>query len=959
MLVSLIENDAARDGADIAAGPLPDEVDFYERHAWCVQLHLTLAEAHRRLADELEFANGTPVGWQRSEAAVNIWLIGSAILNAADERLRGSVLKFPAPLARRAPIRQLKSATSRLTRDDKLLRAWRNAWSDALHEFVPVLLWKAPSIERMTAATAPLRHRVKAPLPKGLGGERLGIPSPFQRLDLTHHDVVALADRLIERDPDRTVRFALVGLRTSGTYFLPLIRARLEAAGYRDVAVATLEPKKGAGRLEMRALRDFAADGRIGVLIDDPPDTGGAVLAAVATARAAGFARERLRVLVPTHPASPHWAAALPQGLVVTLAPDNWHKVRLLRQEQAENAIRNYFPAARVIASDRAAHITDGLHSNSPDPRMHRLKRVYEVEITQSDGSSHRAFVIAKSVGCGWFGYSAFLAAYRLAGRVPPLLGLRDGILHSVFIPTEPTAATPDPETVAAYVAGRVRSLSLAAETAGVDLKRHNNGIRLLEKALSRAYGGALVGTLMRARVGARLRGLPCPVPTWIDGNMRSEEWVAAPDGWLKTDFEHHGLGKGGLNVVDPALDLAAAMLEFDFTKEDERDLISAYVDQSGDTGVPERLFVNKLMAAVWCMNSAQEVIFGTSADADELQKANRRFIAAWHSLTIETARCAGRVYGPEIPTEWRGPLVFLDVDGVIDRRVFGFPATSAAGIRALAALTRHPCSVVLNTARSVDEVKAYCEAYGLAGGVAEYGAYIWDAIRGQGRALVDSETAEQLDRLRQALSSIPGVFLDDRHRYSIRAFTYRARPDGALSGLLHSVRAADVGDGAVSALSPILVKQVMQDLGLDRLRVHPTTIDTTMIGRDLDKGTGLAALRDWVMHPACETIAVGDSEADLAMFRVATRSFAPGNIGCASIARLIGCEIVPQRFQNGLLEIAHRLGALDKRGSVPSGALSGADQLMQDVFAAADTPWTRHMLRGLCDPKSIRTFIR
>jgi hypothetical protein len=94
-------------------------------------------------------------------------------------------------------------------------------------------------------------------------------------------------------------------------------------------------------------------------------------------------------------------------------------------------------------------------------------------------------------------------------------------------------------------------------------------------------------------------------------------------------------------------------------------------------------------------------------------------------------------------------------------------------------------------------------------------------------------------------------------------------------------------------------------------------------------------------------------------MFRVATRSFAPGNIGCASIARLIGCEIVPQRFQNGLLEIAHRLGALDKRGPVPSGALSGADQLMQDVFAAADTPWTRHMLRGLCDPKSIRTFIR
>ena len=959
MLGSLIENHGVRDCNAIAIDPRPDELDFYERHAWCVQPHLTLAEAHRRLTEELELLDDSPAGWQRAEAAMNIWLLASAILNAADERLRGSVLKIPPALARRTPIRQFKSATARLTRDNRILRTWRNAWSAALHEFVPVLLTKAPSIERVTYAAASLRGRMKTPLPKAISGERLGIPSPFQRLDLTHYDVVELANRLIKRDPDRTVRIALVGLRTSGTYFLPLIRARLEAAGYHNIVDVTLEPKKGASRLEMRALRHFAADGRIGVLIDDPPDTGGAVLAAVATARAAGFAREQLRVLVPTHPASPRWASALPRGLVVTLAPNDWHKVRQLQPEQVESALHNYVPAARVIASDHAGHITDGLPSSSADPRMRRLKQVYEVDITKPDGSNDRIFVMAKSVGCGWFGYSAFLAANRLAGRVPPLLGLRDGILYSMFIPAEPTAAMPDPDVVAGYVASRVRRLSLASESTGVDLKRHNNGIRLLEKALSRAYGGALVGTLMRARVGARLRGLPCPVPTWIDGNMRAEEWVAAPDGWIKSDFEHHGLGKGGLNVVDPALDLAAAMLELNFTKEDERDLISAYSHQSGDVNVSERLLINKLIAAFWTMNSAQEAMFGTSAGVDELQKANRRFIAAWHSLTVETARFAGRVYGSEMPTEWREPLVFLDVDGVIDRRVFGYPATSAAGIRALAALTRHPVSVVLNTARSVDEVKAYCEAYGLAGGVAEYGAYIWDAIRSKGRVLVDSETVEQMDRLRQALASTPGVFLDDRHRYSVRAFNYRPRPDGALSGLLHSVRAADVGDGAVSPVSPTVVTQIIQDLRLDRLRIHNTTVDTTVVSRDLDKGTGLAALRDWTMHPTCETIAVGDSEADLAMFRVATRSFAPANIGCSGIARLIGCEIVPQRFQKGLLEIARRLGALDKSGAVASGALSRSDQLMQDIFAAADTPWTLHLLRALCDPKNTRIFIR
>ena len=66
-----------------------------------------------------------------------------------------------------------------------------------------------------------------------------------------------------------------------------------------------------------------------------------------------------------------------------------------------------------------------------------------------------------------------------------------------------------------------------------------------------------------------------------------------------------------------------------------------------------------------------------------------------------------------------------------------------------------------------------------------------------------------------------------------------------------------------------------MTALGLDQLSFHHTMIDTTIVAKDLDKGTGLSALRDWVMGPDAETIAIGDSEADLPMFRAATRSFA------------------------------------------------------------------------------------
>jgi hypothetical protein len=84
-----------------------------------------------------------------------------------------------------------------------------------------------------------------------------------------------------------------------------------------------------------------------------------------------------------------------------------------------------------------------------------------------------------------------------------------------------------------------------------------------------------------------------------------------------------------------------------------------------------------------------------------------------------------------------------------------------------------------------------------------------------------------------------------------------------------------------------------MTALGLNRLSFHHTMIDTTIVAKDLDKGTGPSALCDWVMGPDAETIAIGDSEADLPMFPAATRSFAPAQIDCARQARLLGCQIV------------------------------------------------------------------
>ena len=562
------------------------------------------------------------------------------------------------------------------------------------------------------------------------------------------------------------------------------------------------------------------------------------------------------------------------------------------------------------------------------------------------------------------------LAGHRLAGFVPPILGLRDGILYMEWIPQSALDLGGDDQskawidTSASYVAARARCLNLGARSvAGFDPKRQDNGARLLRKALSRAYEAFLTDMLMQPRLRRLLRQQPCPFPTAIDGNMRHAEWIVGSHRLLKTDYEHHGLGKEELNVIDPAYDLADTILNLELSPEEESRLIRRYRDESGDIGVEQRLFMNKMLAGLWAMKQAHEHLFGKARVAERQQAFHRRFMSAWNFLTVEAARQCGSYCRPPAEPRWRPPLVTLDIDGVLDRRVFGFPCTTAAGIEALSLLRAHEFSVAVNTARSVAEVKAYCQAYSLAGGVAEHGSYLWDAVGQRGRALISPEAERQLDELKRNLQRIPGVFLDDRHQYSIRAFTYLPKPSGLISALVRSIRSFAVGDGVLAPLPTLLMQHLLVDLGLDRLSFHHTMIDTTVVAKEVDKGTGLSALRDWVLGADAETIAVGDQEPDLAMFRVATRSFAPANIGCARQARLLGCQIARHAYQRGLLEIArvltHRDGHRCERCADDKATSTRSDDLFMDVLRAADRKWVTNLLGAVFDRGIFRSLMR
>jgi hydroxymethylpyrimidine pyrophosphatase-like HAD family hydrolase len=546
-------------------------------------------------------------------------------------------------------------------------------------------------------------------------------------------------------------------------------------------------------------------------------------------------------------------------------------------------------------------------------------------------------------------GYHALRTGERLSGFVPPLLGLRDGFLYTEWLPQdEPAENSQDRgrwiETIAAYVAARVRGLNLPSDPAP-DLIRadQHRGFELLADTLARAYGWKAAAVLKRTRIQSDLARQVCPVPTLIDGKMRPQEWIAGPRSLLKTDFEHHGQGKHELNVTDPAYDLAEAILYFSLSDAEEGWLLHRYVEKSGDAGVQQRLFLNKLLAGTWAMqtalaNLADGTLAGRAGDF------NRRYIDAWNFLITHTVRSCGRIVEHPATLCWHSPIAVLDIDGVLDKGVIGFPSTSAAGLRAISLLHTHGVAIALNTARTLAEVKEYCRAYGFVGGVAEYGAIAWDALSGRERILVNPEALRQLDQVRHALRQLPGVFLNDSYRHSIRAYTFEG--------------------GTTVPVPMLLIRDLLAGLMADRLDFLQTHMDTAIVAKEVDKGKGLLALLELADQRDTETIAIGDSEPDLAMFRVAHHSYAPSHISRRSVARLLGCRIASRAYQVGLLQSVRDIlhpdgGRCDRCGRAGQLRVAEVSPLVWEVLEAADQGPLRLFLRALLDPMALRAFAR
>lgn len=753
-------------------------------------------------------------------------------------------------------------------------------------------------------------------LPAGLASSILRLPSCFRSLDQRPEDLAELAGLFAQRWPDRTRPLLLIGLRTSGSYLAPLEAAYLRGLGY-TVDQVTLRPGQDLLRTERALFRRAGHDRRTVLICDDPPRSGNALAEAARQVEAAGVEHQHLVLLVAM-------MAGMPERLrgfqVAALPPDRWR----IRKDLQPAAVRAVLGArsVEVLELPRGSDLKTEM-----SPRVH-ARALYRV--TWDDGAPR--LVYAKGLGLGYFGRYTLAVGRRLGEYLPEAFAVRNGVLFREWLPEECrlSASMAGPgvaHRIASYVADRATRLPAAADHSLMLAGRHPLWQRVADR-LGRGFRG--VRPFVRPAVHRLTRRLlAAPRPSVVDGSLALAEWFAHPDSgaWLKVDYDERAFSNEDLHVYDAAWDLAvaAADAEMEAAERLAGELREEYERQSARQIEDVRWLLYRIHHLAGFAEAMSELFARGHPEPGPVMAARDRAAEAAERLLIRGM--ADRLLG-DLTVPPHGPLVGIDVDGVLETAWLGFSSITPAGCLAMRALLTHGFRPVLVSGRSLAEVVMRCRELRLIGAVAEYGAVAYRAEDGACRQLLNAAEQQALRHARRELVQRRGVHLDPRSRCTLRA--YRLDGTGNRRGL---------GNEAVEAALSATSGGLRAVHGWAQTDFVPTTVD---------KGAGVRALLEMVApdvaaHERPLALAVGDTEADLPMLDLAERRWGPAN--AEPQVRSAGVRIARRRFQAGLAEavadlIRHRPGGCP-RCRPPE--VHGDERLLLLALAAQDAgPWTR-----------------
>jgi len=919
------------------------EEQFYSFYRWALNPVLSVLDLFGHLRKSLNQLNSLKVPWQIEECKTNVYLFASALTCTVDDYLAELPLdlskisrKFPGLRIPLLHVQKIANALYRFGTFPQKVRAarWRKKWTSKVDAICELLTRTGkPAQQELIELRKSVENAFAASLPKRLLKRRMQLPSGYRSQDLAHQDAFSLAELFAASQEGGQTALLIIGPRSMGAYFAPAAKAKLSELGWTSVSWCTLRPKKGISPWEEPALQTLRSPNVQVLVIDESPNTGNTFQLTVNLLQKRGVPPSRIALLAAMHPARPDWRFPVTEetsGIkLICLETKALHKNRLLEPNSVEPLLANYFQTlgwdnVQLAQSSQTSGLNARLNEQFQDGFQCRLKRVFDVRLTKNGAPPVIRRVLAKSVGWGWLGYQCFFAGKQLAGFVPAMLGLREGLVYMEWLEcVEGHPARPPVKRLAAYVAARAGTLRLKEDpTFPISPGYGWTGWSVMIDSLRRAYG-PIVGRMKVPALHRALAQHVCRRPALIDGNMTPRDWLETLHGPCKVDFEHHNFGRTELYVVDSAYDLASAVCEFRLSAKDEHELIAHYIRMSGDFTVAERILLWKVVHGVVGMERATASL-NANTPSEALLLWHERLVLARNFLVHQMNLFSASLLPNRLPMQWTRRLIFLDLDGVFDSNVFGFPQATTSSLIALAKLQSHEFSIILNTARSVTDVRQYCEAYGLQGGVAESGCIFVDASAKNEILLIAPEAAEQLNRCRTAIQSLPGAFVDPNYLSAVRAFRYK--------------------NNRTQGLSELEVRDVLERAGLDRLTFLATNADTTILPNGISKGSGLLWAKKYLRLEGEPVAAIGDNDQDLDMFRVADLAFAPAN-GSESVrefASLGKCKVTRRPYQRGLLEavmqVVHPDGQLCDKCGIQLKQADGCGALFQRLMTVAES---------------------
>jgi phosphoserine phosphatase len=732
-----------------------------------------------------------------------------------------------------------------------------------------------------------------ASLPSGARRSVLRLPSCFRNFDQHPDDLERLTDDFSLEFPNRSRPVAVVGVRTSGSYTAPLHGAYLRAKGFENVRVLTFRPDQRWRRSELDALQSVRAAGGLVLLTDDPPKSGGSLARAAAEIERLGFDERSIVLLLQLLGDMEVPPPSLRRYPSIVLPWNEWSIWARLEPMAMRNALAEMIGASSEVCS------VHPLAEPAAERRGH-VRSMYRAQLRRG-GEQHTRDITVEGVGIGYFGDHALAVARPLAGFLPEMMGVRDGLLYREWLPDAARHGPSSGEREVAsrmvdYVTSRARALAVDDD---VSLRLTDRGAVWQRAAdiVARAFGPA--NQFVRPVSYPLVRRLlHVERPSVIDGACQRSNWFESdpPGRLLKVDFDKRAFCSLDIYSYDHDFDLAGCVAD-----SADSALRDAYLDQTGAAIDPERWLLYRLVHVA-------EKQRDDPVQRVEVERGSSREMQSYYAESFFSDAAPDSGAG--------GPMCAIDVDWVLETPGLGFPSITPAGAGAVRALMRHGYRVVLASGRSLDEVRERCTAYRLAGGVAEYGAVAYDHRTGHVHELLTAKDRRHLDFVRAALAGTPGAVIDPEYLRSVRA--YRFDKAGRRHGLGPETAAALLLSAGVAGA----------------VRAIEGGTQTDFMVNAIDKATGLRLLAGGDQI----ALAAGDSAEDVPMLRMARLAAAPSNADAA--VRASGVRIFSRPCQAGLAQavealVGHRPG---RCGECEARHLEPRSRLLLTLLSAQDS---------------------